>query len=82
MESGSPAPPPPWRGALGWISLGLDGVGASGELAYCAGFLSADSATGLRAGRELQAASPDWEGAPASALAVHSVVYREGGQGP
>ena len=33
---------------LPWISLGLDEVGASGELAYWAGFLSADSATELR----------------------------------
>lgn len=47
LVSDRPAPPPPWQDALGWISLGLDEVGASGELAYCAGFLSADSATEL-----------------------------------
>ena len=48
MTGDRPAPPPPWQDALGWISLGLDEVGASGELAYCAGFLSADSATELQ----------------------------------
>lgn len=48
MVSDRLAPPLPWQDALGWISLGLDEVGASGELACCAGFLSADSATELQ----------------------------------
>lgn len=36
---------------------GLNEVGASGELAYCAGFLTVDSATALHEGRELKSQS-------------------------
>lgn len=61
-QSDSPAPPPPWHlSTLARFSeldftgmVGLDEVGASGELAYCAGFLSADSAAELQEGRELK----------------------------
>lgn len=53
------SPPPRHLSTLAGFSeldftgmVGLDEVGASGELAYCAGFLSADSAAELQEGRE------------------------------